>query len=51
MYLALAEHVQPVALVQFIDSHIECGLPDTISSKRFYHLAFTKESREETLDS
>jgi len=51
MYLSLAEHVQPVTLVQLFDGHIECGLPNTVSSKGFYYLAFTKESREETLDS
>ena len=38
----------PVTLIQLFDSHIKCGLPDTISSKRFYYLAFTKKSREET---
>jgi len=50
LYLALAEHVQPVTLVQLLDGLIECGLPDTVSPKRFYYLAAAKESREDTLD-
>lgn len=45
---AATRNTNPVTLIQLFDSHIECGLPDTVSSKRFYYLTFTKESREET---
>lgn len=41
-------NTNPVALIQPFNSYIQRGLPDTVASKRLYHLASTKESREET---